>query len=104
MPWFAIRSVYHFGRKRDGSNIFEERIVAFQSESADRALDKAQIESEEYLNVAELLDVHPDRVAYEQDGEALIDGYELWSELSESSKGLVDFYADRYLRGDYHPE
>jgi len=27
MPWFGVRSVYRFGQKADGTNIFEERIV-----------------------------------------------------------------------------
>ena len=32
MAWYAIRSVYLFGVKEDGTNVFEERVVAFEAE------------------------------------------------------------------------
>jgi len=101
--WFAIRSVYLFGQKTDGTNVFEERIVCFEAESADKAHEKARAESLQYAEVNNL-EVHPTRDAYEQDGDALIDGYEVWSELHESRESLQEFFANRYGRYEYHPE
>lgn len=60
MRWFAVRCVYLFGRKSDGTNIFEERIVAFNADSFDEALDKAKVESLAYAK-ANAMTVHPVR-------------------------------------------
>ena len=103
MAWYAIRSIYHFGVKDDGTNVFEERIVAFEAESWDEAHEKAHAESKEYAESLEM-EVHPDRVGYEQDGDPLIDGYEVWSELYESSEPLAEFYERRYSACDYTPD
>jgi hypothetical protein len=100
--WVAIRTVYQFGQKEDGTNIFEERIVCFEAENWDAAHAKARKESAEYAAVSDF-EVHPEQDGYEQDGEALIDGYELWSKLYESRESLVDFYARKYTQYDYHP-
>jgi hypothetical protein len=103
MGWYAVRTVYHFARKADGRNIFEERIVSFSAASFEAALDKGVEESRRYLATGGLA-AHPDREVYEQDGETLIDGYELWSVLLESSESLEEFYANRYERYEYMPE
>jgi hypothetical protein len=103
MAWFGIRSVYLFGKKSDGTNIFEERIVCFEAESADEAFAKAEAESERYAQ-ANGFEAFPEREAYEQDGDRLIDGYEVWSVLFESRESLADFYAARYGKYDYRPE
>jgi hypothetical protein len=103
MAWFAIRSIYLFGQKSDGTNVFEERIVCFEAESADAAHDKAHLESERYAR-DNGFQVFPERESYEQDGDRLIDGYEVWSVLYEARTSLADFYAARYRRYDYHPE
>jgi hypothetical protein len=100
MAWFAVRSIYLFGHKSDGTNVFEERIVCFEAESADAALGKATLESEKYA-AANALDVFPEREVYEQDGDALIDGYEVWSALCEFRDDLAAFYAARYTRYEY---
>ena len=43
-------------------------------------------------------------MAYEQDGDALIDGYEVWSELFESAESLEEFHQSRYGKYEYHPD
>jgi hypothetical protein len=103
MAWFAVRSIYLFGQKADGTNVFEERVVCFQAESADAAHDKAKLESERYA-ADHGFEVFPEREGYEQDGDSLIDGYEVWSVLFESRDSLSDFYAARYTKYDYKPE
>ena len=103
MPWDAIRSLYHFGTKSDGTNVFEERIVGIEATDFDAAHRKGEAESKEYAE-ATGFSVHPDQMAYEQDGKTLIDGYELWSELFESSKDLDTFWQERYEQYLYHPE
>ena len=106
MPWFAVRSVYLFGRKSDGTNIFEERIVCFEGASYDEAFEKAERESDAYVASASFKDFEVFEVqdAYEQDGDPLIDGYEVYSKLYESRESLAEFYANRYDRYEYHPE
>jgi len=43
-------------------------------------------------------------MAYQQDGDALIDGYELYSQLFQSKESLQQFYQSRYGRYRYVPE
>ena len=103
MAWYAIRTVYHFGKKADGTNVFEERVVCFQAESADAAHTLAVAESEQYEKENNVV-AHPEQSGYQQDGETLVNGYELWSELFESQENLQAFYEARYGRYEYKPE
>jgi len=102
MPWFAIRSVYLFGKKLGGINVFEERVVCFAAETADVAHAKAEQEAEEYARDNEFV-LHPEQSGYRQDGKPLIDGYEVWSELFEARLTLQEFYENRYSRYLYEP-
>ena len=103
MAWFAVRSVYLWGRKSDGTNVFEERVLCFQAGSPDEAYAKAKRESDGYA-AANRFDVHPERDAYELDDDALIDGHEVWSLMLESRQPLPEFYRSRYSDYEYHPE
>jgi len=102
MSWYGIRIVYHFGVKSDGTNVFEERIVVFEGASLKAAHKKAHVEARQYSN-GEFV-IHPDQVGYRQDGDALIDSYEVWSELYEANMSLKDFYEARYKKFNYHPD
>ncbi len=101
MAWFGVRSLYRFGVKADGTNIFEERVVCFEAADSDEAHSKAQRESVDYAR-DNGFDWYPVQVSYEQDGDNLIDGYEVWSELYESSEDLDIFWQNRYARYEYH--
>jgi len=103
MPWFAIRNLYHFGVKSDGKNVFEERVVCFQAATEDEAHKKGLKEAEQYATDNDFT-VGPDQYAYRQDDRNLIDGYELFSQLFESSESPEEFYENRYERYEYHPE
>ncbi len=103
MAWFAVRSVLLFGKKRDGSNVFEERVVCFRAEDVPEAHDKARIEAEEYAEQNDC-ELHEEQVGYAQDGDDLIDGYELWSRLYESPLSLAAFYRAKYEIFRYRPE
>ena len=103
MDWFAIRSVYLCRAKSDGMNIFEERVVCFEAGSDDEAHEKAALESARYA-LANEFEAHPEREGYLQDGDPLIDGYEVWSVMLESRESLDEFYARRYSRYEYRPE
>lgn len=100
MPWYAIRTVYHFGTKPDGTNVFEERVVVFEATSWPEAHQRAEVESEQYAT-ANGFTAHPEQSGYEQDGEPLIDGYEVWSELFQDQASLEEVYARRYGRYEY---
>ncbi|MFO0758139.1 MAG: hypothetical protein U0359_16710 [Byssovorax sp.] len=103
MRWYAIRTVYLVGSKSDGANVFEERAVCFSASSWEEAHRKAGVESQEYAG-ANGFEAHAEQVGYEQDGEPLLDGYEVWSEFFESKLDLDDFYRARYLAFLYTPE
>jgi hypothetical protein len=103
MAWYAIRTVYAFKVKDDGTHVFEERVVVFEAQSWDQAIDKARIEADIYA-AENAFEMHPEQAGYEQDGGTLIDGYEVWSELFESRLALDEFYARRYADYEYHPD
>jgi hypothetical protein len=101
--WYGIRSIFLFGRKKDGTNVFEERVVVFSGVTVEQAFAKAKKEAEAYakgLNMKR----HPYMEAYTQDGDTLIDGYEVWSVLYESREPLRSFFKNRYDKYEYHPE
>jgi len=106
MNWYAIRSIFHFGKKENGLNIFEERIVVFCGKDKMEAFDKSEKETTVYANNEANKDfaVHSDMELYQQDGDPLIDGYEVWSQLFESTESLDDFFKNRYKKYEYHPD
>ena len=101
--WFGVRSVFLFGKKKNGSNVFEERIVVFSAKTSEEAFAKAQREAESYAKILKL-ERHPDMEAYIQDGDNLIDGYEVWSTPYESRENLKAFVKNRYDKYRYHPD
>lgn len=102
MNWYAIRTIYLFGSKADGTNVFEERVVCFSASTWDEAFSKARAESQAYAEANDY-EAHPDQSGYEQDGDDLIDGYEVWSELFEARLDLQAFYERRYSVYKYSP-
>jgi hypothetical protein len=103
MAWYGIRSVFLFGTKADGTNFFEERVVCFEAATSDEALERGLKEAQLYADENGLIR-HPEHASYEQDGDTLIDGYEVWSHMFEFKGSLEDFYQQRYTDYDYHPE
>lgn len=101
--WYGIRTVFLFDRKKDGTNVFEERVVVFSGITVERALAKAQKEAEAYAKALNMA-MHPYMEAYIQDGDDLIDGYEVWSTLYESRESLNAFVKKRYDKYEYHPD
>jgi hypothetical protein len=103
MRWYAVRSIFLFGTKSDSTNIFEERIVVFEAKDEEEAFLKAEKESDEYAKNMDFK-VHSHMELYIQDGDPLIDGYEVWSQMFESNEGLDEFFKQRYEKFKYHPE
>ncbi|OZG71129.1 hypothetical protein BTA51_22385 [Hahella sp. CCB-MM4] len=103
MEWYGVRSLFHFGINSKGINVFEERVVVFRANSFEEAHRKAELEAEAYAKDGEF-ELHQEQLAYKQDGEPLVDGYEVWSELYEADMSLNDFYRERYEKFTYHPE
>lgn len=101
--WFAVRTVYLFGTKPDGRNLYEERIVAFAAGDLEQARGKAAREAEAYAAKLQVQG-YSQQVVYEQEGRPLLDGYELWSEIYESELDLDTFYHERYERFLGHQE
>ncbi|NBV23549.1 MAG: hypothetical protein EBS05_16720 [Proteobacteria bacterium] len=101
LQWFGVRSLFFWGTRGDGMNIFEERICVFSGESFDEAFAKAEKEADVYADSIGAL-CHSWQEAYYQDGDALIDGYEVWSQLFEAKADLETFFQMRYAQFDYH--
>ncbi len=101
--WFAIRTIYLFSQKGKGINVFEERICSFCGASEKEAFEKAFKEGIEYAKDNDMVR-HEWMVCYWQDGDELIDGYELWSELYESDDSLDEFVANRYEKYEYNSD
>ena len=100
---FAIRTIYRFDTKADGSNVFEERIVCFEAASSEEAHAKDDREAKDYaLSIGG--EAHPQQFGYRQDDDPLIDGYEVWSQLFEARESLDQFYSSRYSRYEYTPD
>ena len=99
--WFGIRSVFFWGTRSDGMNIFEERICVFSGESFDDAFAKSEKEADSYAEFNGFI-CHSMQEAFYQDGAALIDSYEVWSQLFEFNGELEAFYQSRYAAYDYH--
>jgi len=101
--WYGVRSIFLFGRKKDGTNVFEERVVVFSGITVERAFAKAEKEARGYAKALNMKR-HPYMEAYIQDGDTLIDGYEVWSVLCESRESLKSFFKNRYDKYQYHPD
>lgn len=103
--WFGVRSLCLFGRKKDGTNVFEERVLVFSGADSKEALAKASAELDQYVNkVCQTGVAHREIIGYEQDGDPLIDGYEVWSDLYESGHDIDTFWESRYGKYKYHPD
>jgi len=103
LDWFGIRTVYHFGQKKDGTNLFEERVCVFSGVDSDEAFAKAQVEAEEYTTGLGM-EWHPLQECYLLDGDSLIDGYEVFSQVFEYDGSLDSFVTERYERFRYSPD
>ena len=77
--------------------------MCFEAANSDEALARAASESDQYTADSGL-EVFPEWRGYEQDGDALVDGYEVWSTLFEARMSLEEFYAARYAKFDHHPD
>jgi hypothetical protein len=103
MTWFAVRTIYLFGTTEDNQNVYEERIVSIEANNFEEAHSKGREEAEEYCD-GNGFDMHPEQLVYKQDGSSLIDNYELWSNLYQSSLNISDFYQEHYEKYLYTPE
>ncbi len=104
--WFAVRTIYKFGKKKNGRNIYEERIVTFSGINLDEIWHKAEIEANEYslhLRYNGKLK-YITTMAYLQDGDKLIDGYEVWSCQYESNYPIRKFIKQKYDVFEYNPD
>ncbi len=95
VKWFAIRTIYLFGKKQDDTNIFEERVVVFSARSEEEAFAKAEQEAEHYCAANEM-EWYPSQIAFQLAGQPLIDGCEVWSALYQSAEDLESFVKARY--------
>lgn len=101
--WFGVRSVCLFGKKKDGKNIYEERVLVFSGSNWQEAVSKAMAEMKEYTGFLKTVG-YSEVVGYEQDGEPMIDGYEVWSEMYETTEDLDAFVESRYKKYKYQPD
>lgn len=103
--WYGVRSLIQMKANEaiDGY-VYEERIVCFQADSEDILLEKAELEVSSYVEINGFINYHSQFSFYLQDGDALIDGYELWSILYASNLPLDAFYEEKYIKDLHLPE
>lgn len=106
MSWYAVRTLYLWGQKTNGVNVFEERVVTFQAESESSVFVKAQNEADVYAAQGDGAgyEIYPQQVSYRLDDGNLIDGHEVWSQMFEGYETLEEFYHNRYAQYEYQPE
>lgn len=108
--WYSVRTLYLWGQKADGINVFEERVVTFEAKSDAEVFAKAQKEANTYADGdGEGYEVYPEQTSYQllsdnENENNLIDGYEVWSQLFEGYETLEEFYQNRYAQYEYHPD
>lgn len=103
MPAYAIRTLYLFGQKADGTHVFEERVACVVAASWDEASAKGDAESTAYAQ-ANGFEAHPEQAAYELEGDVRLDGQEVWSEMFEARMSLADFHRARYAAFAFVPD
>jgi len=100
--WFAVRSVFKFGEKKDGTNIFEERVVLFRAENEKEAFARAEDEAREYLDEDDDEEMHPHLELYKIDDDVDdLDGQEVWSFLTQSDLEIEDHFDERFDKAEY---
>lgn len=106
MNWYVIRTVYLWGHKNDGTNVFEERVVACSGKCHEEALARGKDESQQYSDELEHIsyEFHLEQVSYVLDSDDYVQGQELWSELFQSNEDLDVLYANRYKNYEYVPD
>jgi hypothetical protein len=105
VDWFGIRTVLHFGRKKDGTNLFEERVCVFSGVDSDEAFEKAEKEADKYCADLDFGSVwYPEQEAYTLFWEVITEGYEVFSQVFEFDGDLDTFYEERYKRYEYTPD
>lgn len=113
--WYGIRTIYHFGKKKAGTNLFEERVCVFSGKTWDEAFAKAQAEAGTYskgLGESQPLKLewHPVQESYllddflDEPPPAIVEAYEVWSQVFEFDGDLAAFVEARYARFHYRPD
>ena len=96
MAWFAFRAVYLHERHEQG-NVYGERIVLHEAESAEAAAELAETESADYLRMNPRFERVGEWVVFVvQPRTGSLRGSEVWSGLLQSSLDPLAFYERRY--------
>jgi hypothetical protein len=101
--WFAVRNIYYYGRRNDGMNVYEERVVAFKAASAEEAHEFGTSEAMIYKRAGGYL-ACPEQLVFRLDEGTLVHGHEVWSELLQTEQEPAEFYESRYENYRYVPE
>ena len=105
MPWFSIRAVYMHERDRDGTGIFEERLLLFRAPDDKRAFELAENESKHYLALNPTFQRVGEWIAFAiREGTEELDGSEIWSGLSRSDMAPDEYYHRRYAEFELQPD
>lgn len=95
MPWFSVRSVYRFGARLGGRDVYEERVVLFDASDAESAISMAEAEAAGYaadIEGGEVMSLFQSFWLFDEPS----NGAEVFS-LSRISDLAPDDYIDRFF-------
>ena len=103
--WYAIRAVYEHGREDDGTGVFCERVLLFQAAVPEAAVEEAQRESAQYLDLnPEFRRIGEWTIVSMQENQQPRSGAEVWSMVYLDKRSGADFYHEHYKKLEMPPD
>src|SRR5262245_19172666 len=97
--WYAIRAVYEHGREDDGTGVFCERVLLFQAPDAEKTVEQAKRESDQYLKLnPEFRRVGEWSAFGLQNNRSHGSGAEVWAMVYLDKRSGEDFYHGHYKK------
>jgi hypothetical protein len=98
-PWFAVRCIFRFEPVDEPTPVYEERITLWRAASFDDAIERAELEAEDYIADLDGEYLGVSQAYHLFAGEQLGDGTEVFSLMRRSALPAEE-YVDRYFAAD----
>jgi hypothetical protein len=104
--WYALRAVYEHSREEDGTGVFCERVLLFNADNVEAALDQAERESARYLRLNPgfrrigewaAFAIHKNQCPPES-------GAEVWAMIYLDKRSGENFYREHYKNLEMPPD
>ncbi len=98
-PWFAVRCIFRFEPGGEATAVYEERITLWRAASFDDAIERAELEADDYIADLDGEYLGVSQAYHLFAGDELADGTEVFSLMRRSDLRAED-YVDRYFAAD----